>query len=428
MLHGDICYSESPDTLRCVRSGHLVCDEGLSQGVFSILPERYENLLMLDYSGKLIIPGLVDLHMHAPQFAFRGLGMDSELLDWLNAYAFPEEAKYSDAEYAGTAYAAVVQDIVKGPNTRSCLFATVHVPATIRLMDMLEESGLVCMVGKVNMDRNCPEYLREDSAALSAMQTRYWLENVSGRYRNVKPILTPRFLPSCSDELMRELASLQKEFGAPVQSHLSENRAEIQWVRELHASSKSYAHAYDEFGLFGGGAPTVMAHCVWPGDEEIELLRLNGVHVAHCPQSNMNLSSGIAPIRRLMDNSIKIGLGSDVAGGCHSSIFRSMADAIQASKMHYALIDRNAAPLTVKEAFYLGTLGGGSFFGKAGSFEAGYEFDAVVIDDSGLSSTFELTLEERLARAIYLSDDRHIYRKFVRGEEINEKCECRNEK
>ena len=417
-LQGDICYSESLDTLRCMQGGYLVCDGGLSRGAFETLPEQYKDLPLFDYSGKLIIPGLVDLHMHAPQHAFRGLGMDSELLDWLNAYAFPEEAKYEDMEYAQTAYEAVVQDIAKGPNTRACIFATIHLPATILLMDMLENSGLVCMVGKINMDRNCPEYLREKSAARSAADTRLWLESVAGSYDNVRPILTPRFLPVCSNELMQELASLQKEFGLPVQSHLSENRAEIDWVRELHASSKSYGHAYEQFGLFGGAVPTVMAHCVWPDAEEMELMQRNQVYVAHCPQSNMNLSSGIAPIRRFLNQGIPTGLGSDVAGGCHSSIFRAMADAIQASKIRYTLVNRDDKPLTIQEVFYLGTLGGGSFFGNAGSFMEGYEFDAVVIDDNSLSAAFPMTMEERLARAVYTSDDRHICAKYARGKPI----------
>ena len=418
VLRGDICYSEDKDTLRSIKDGYLVCEDGLSQGTYEKLPGQYENLPIVDHSGKLILPGLVDLHTHAPQFAFRGLGMDIELLEWLNAYAFPEETKYSNIEYARNAYEIVVKDIAGGPNTRICFFATIHLPATLLLMEMLEDSGLVSMVGKVNMDRNCPDCLREESASRSAEDTRIWLEATLGQYKNTTPIITPRFLPTCSDELMRELTSLQKEFGVPVQSHISENRAEIDWVRELHSSSKSYGHAYDQYGLFGGGFPTVMAHCVWPSSEEMELMRRNGVYVAHCPQSNMNLSSGIAPIRRFLDNGVPVGLGSDVSGGCHSSVFRAMSDAIHVSKMHYALRDRNEKPLTVVEAFFLGTLGGGSFFGKVGSFEPGYEFDAIVIDDSSLTTVLELSIEERLARVVYMSDDRHIIDKYIRGNQI----------
>jgi len=415
VIHGDICYSKSPSELYCLEGGYLICEDGVSQGVFTSLPERYEELPLLDHEDKLILPGLVDLHMHAPQFSYRGLGMDFELLEWLETYTFPEESKYRNLGYARNAYTAVVRNLVNGPNTRACLYATVHLPATRLLMDILEESGLVCMVGKVNMDRNCPAYLCEESADRSAEDTRRWLSASEGRYKNTSTILTPRFIPVCSDELMLKLAALQKEFKAPVQSHLSESPAEIEWVRKLCPTSKSYADAYDMFGLFGGEVPTIMAHCVWSDDDAIDLMRRNNVYIAHCPQSNTNLSSGIAPVRRFMNNNLSVGLGSDVAGGCHTSIFRAISDAIQVSKLRFRLVNQDEAPLTVNEAFYLGTMGGGSFFGKVGSFDAGYEFDAIVIDDATIYAPFPLTIEERLARAIYFSDERHIFEKYVRG-------------
>jgi len=418
VLHGDICYSETPDALRSIEDGYLVCENGVSRGAYSALPECFKNLPLLDRADKLILPGLVDLHMHAPQFAFRGIGMDLELLDWLKSYTFPEESKYRNLGYARNAYTAMVRDLAAGPNTRACIFATVHLPATRLLMDLLEGSGLVCMVGKVNMDRNCPAYLREDDAARSASDTRLWLTASEGRYKNVAPILTPRFIPVCSDELMWELAAIQKEFGLPVQSHLSESLAEIEWVRELCPKSKSYSDAYDSFGLFGGDAPTLMAHCVWPGDDELELIKRRNVFIAHCPQSNINLASGIAPARRFLNMGIPVGLGSDVAGGCHTSIFRAMSDAIGASKLRYRLVEHGEPPLTLSEAFYMGTAGGGSFFGKVGSFDAGYELDALVVDDSKLAAPFPLTVEERLARVVYFSDDRHIAEKYVRGKAV----------
>jgi guanine deaminase len=215
---------------------------------------------------------------------------------------------------------------------------------------------------------------------------------------------------------MLRLKELQREYGLPVQSHLSENNDEIEWVRELCPEAASYGDAYDRFGLFGGkGTPTVMAHCVWSKGAEEELLRDNGVFVAHCPQSNTNLASGIAPIRRFMKKGIRVGLGSDVAGGCHISIFRAMSDALQVSKLYWKLVDQNDAPLSLPEAFYLGTAGGGGFFGKVGSFEEGYEFDAVVIDDSGITSSNPLTVQERLSRVIYFPDEISIVDKYVRG-------------
>jgi guanine deaminase len=419
-IQGDICWSKSPDTLETMPDSFLVCIEGKSAGGFPRLPDQYAALPVCDYRGRLVIPGLVDLHTHAPQFAFRGMGMDLELLDWLSLHAFPEEAKYRDLAYARTAYGLFVEHLKNGPNTRIVVLATVHVPATMVLMDLLEESGLVSMAGKVNMDRNSPDDLREESAAASLGATKEWLQLcVTRKYANTGPILTPRFIPSCSDDLLRGLGALRREFNLPIQSHLSENQREAEWVRELCPASEGYGAAYRDFDLFGGApeeAPTVMAHCVWSDESEMALMARRGVFAAHCPQSNANLSSGIAPARQMFNAGVPVGLGSDIAGGTSSSIFRAMSDAIQASKLRRQAI-------TLEEAFYCGTAGGGAFFGKAGmgfsgSFDPGYELDALVINDSALAAPFDLPLRSRLERAVYLSENSHIEAKYVRGKLI----------
>ena len=419
VLKGDICYSSSLTKVETVENGYLVCVDGVSKGVFTEIPAEYANLPLLDYTGKLVTPGLVDLHVHAPQYTFRGLGMDLELLDWLNTHTFPEESKYSDLAYAKKAYSRFVEDVKHGPNTRAVIFATMHKDATELLMDLLEESGLVTLTGKVYMDRNGTPTLQEESAEVSARDTRAWLEDVSKRYERTRPILTPRFIPSCSDELMNDLREIQREYKIPVQSHLSENQGECEWVKELCPNSKGYGHAYDDFGLFGGeGCPTVMAHCVLSDEDESALMKKNGVYVAHCPASNTNLSSGVAPIRRYLNEGVHVGLGSDVAAGTHTSIFAAMADAIRVSKLRWRLKDDSLAPLTAAEAFYLGTMGGGSFFGKVGSFAEGYECDAGVIDDTRYTPAGEYSMIDRLERTIYLSEDRDVAHKYVRGSEL----------
>lgn len=418
VLKGNVCYSENVRSLKTVEQGYLVCQDGKSAGVYKELPVQFADYPLEDWGDMLLVPGLVDLHIHAPQFAFRGLGMDLELLDWLNTNTFPEEAKYADLEYAKKAYGIFAEAMKKSATTRACIFGTIHRPATELLMDLMEETGLKTMIGKVNMDRNSPDYLREQGAEESEQETLRWLNETGSKYENVKPILTPRFIPSCTDDLMERLGRLQKEHGLPVQSHLSENQGEVAWVKELCPASEFYGDAYDQFGLFGGNGKTVMAHCVSSSEEEIELIKKRGVYIAHCPQSNTNLSSGIAPIRTYLDREVKVGLGSDVAGGSGESIFRAMADAIQVSKLRWRLMDESLKPLTVEEAFYLGTLGGGSFFGKVGSFLEGYEFDALILDDSGLPHPQDLSLRERLERFIYLSDDRHLKGKYTGGNRI----------
>lgn len=419
LLKGDLCYSVDPNTLRSVPNGYLLCVDGRCAGVFDTIPESYASLPLLDYTGHLILPGLTDLHVHAPQYTYRGLGMDLELLDWLNTYTFPEEARFRDLSYAKQAYSRFVEDVRRAPNTRLCAFATVHPDATRLLMDLLEESGLVAMVGKVNMDRNASPDLQEESAEASLAATVSWLEESAGRYQRVSPILTPRFIPSCSDPLMEALGKLQRERNLPVQSHLSENRSEVEWVKELCPSSHGYGDAYDSFGLFGGeNCPTIMAHCVLSDDDEIALMRERQVYVAHCPASNTNLASGIAPARRYLEEGIPMGLGSDVAGGTHCSIFRAMADAVQVSKLRWRLVDSTLAPLSATEAFWLGTMGGGSFFGQVGSFLPGYECDILVLDDRRYNPPEAHSVQQRLERTIYLSEDRDIVHKFVRGSQL----------
>jgi guanine deaminase len=224
---------------------------------------------------------------------------------------------------------------------------------------------------------------------------------------------------------MEELREIQMAYGIPVQSHLSESKGEIDFVKFLRPNNPFYGDSYNEYDLFGKNddintdVKTVMAHCVWSSEEEVELMRKNGVFVAHCPASNMNLTSGIAPIRKYLDLGLRIGLGSDVAGGHSDSIFRAITDAIQVSKMYFRMVNEAYKPLVFSEAFYLATKGGGAFFGKVGSLEEGFEFDAVVLDDRILPHPQLLTLAERMERAVYLGlDEKGIVCKFVAGRKI----------
>lgn len=417
-LKGNVIQSKNQKELEAVEQGYLVCKDGKSVGVYQELPQEYAEYPVKDCGDHLIIPGMTDLHMHAPQYTYRGLGMDMELLDWLNTNTFPAESKYQDLEYAREKYATFVEHLTYSATTRACIFATIHVPATEVLMDLLEASGLCTMVGKVNMDRNSPDYLREESAEISGEDTVEWVKDVCKRYQNTQPILTPRFIPSCTDELMENLKKIQIHFNLPVQSHLSENQGEIAWVQELCPESEFYGDAYDRFGLFGADCKTVMAHCVHSDDREIRRMKENGVFVAHCPESNMNLASGIAPVRSFLNEGVPIGLGSDVAGGTTESLFTAMTHAIQSSKLRWRLVDDTLEPLTMPEAFYLATKGGGAFFGKVGSFEPGYEFDALVLDDSRIPDQQGLSLQQRLERYIYLNQEQDIQAKYVAGRQI----------
>lgn len=418
-LKGTICFSTDQNHLSLYENSYVICERGRCAGVFPEIPGRFSGIPVRDTGNSLIIPGLVDLHLHAPQYAFRGMHMDLELLDWLNTVTFPEEARYQDPSYAKKAYSIFAEDMRKSATTRASVFGTLHRESTELLMDLMEHTGLITYIGKVNMDRNSPDELREKDAGTSFEDTVQWLRDIAGKYKNTKPILTPRFIPSCTDELMKLLADIQRTYCLPVQSHLSENQGEIAWVKELCPDSAFYGDAYDHFGLFGGETcPTIMAHCVYSSNEEIALLHKRGVFVAHCPQSNTNLSSGIAPVRKYLDKGLHMGLGTDIAGGHSLSMLRAVADAIQVSKLRWRLVDESLKPLSLEEAFYLATMGGGAFWGKTGSFLEDYEFDAVILSDEQIPCPHSLTPLERLERLIYLGDDRCVTGKYVSGNKI----------
>ena len=189
-------------------------------------------------------------------------------------------------------------------------------------------------------------------------------------------------------------------------------------MSKLCPTAKFYGDAYDSFGMFGGDHPCVMAHCVHSEEGETELIKKNGVFIAHSPESNINLASGVAPISKYLELGVNVGLATDVAGGSSESMLRAMAYAIQASKLRWRLFDKSVKSLSVDQVFYLATAGGGSFFGKVGKFEEGYEFDALVVDDAALDRPTELSVRARLERMIYLADDRNLYAKYVAGTQL----------
>ncbi len=275
------------------------------------------------------------------------------------------------------------------------------------------------------MDRDCPDYLRETTLESKTETINWILESKNRNYKNTKPIVTPRFIPSVTDEMLFELKNIVKDYKTAVQSHLSENPSEIEYVKELTPYAKFYGDAYDRFNLLGRVhedntlVPTIMAHCVYSNEEEIKLLKDNQVFVAHCPSSNLNVASGIAPIKKYLDLGLNIGLGSDVAGGETESIFKQIVDAIKSSKMYYRYVDSNYKGLTFEEGFYLATLSGGKFFGKCGSFMKGYDADIVVIDDNGYTNPNEFSIINRLEKAVYFNlDENHLIAKFVHGNKI----------
>lgn len=416
ILKGTIAYTPTKDEFRIFENSYIIVKDGKVNSIEKELGDKYRDYEVEDYTGKLIIPGFVDLHLHAPQWPNRGLGLDKELIPWLETYTFPEESKYKDLEYAKHVYKKLINELWKVGTLRSVVFSSVHKEGTKLLLDLFIESGLSAYVGKVNMDRNTPECLIENKND-SIRDTEEIILEYINKSVLVKPIITPRFAPTCSNDLLMKLGDLAQKYNVSVQSHLNENISEVKWVKELFPNSINYASVYNDFKLFGS-TNTIMAHCVHNTDAEIDLMVEHGVYAAHCPFSNYNLSSGIMPVRKHLEKGVQVGLASDISGGNSLSMPEIMRAAVQASKMVWFNSNKELAFLTFSEGFYLATKGGGDFFGKVGSFEEGYEFDALIIDDSDLADMNELSIEERLQKYMYIGDDRNIEARYVSGEKI----------
>ncbi len=411
ILKGNIVEARVLGQLHITPNGYLVLEDGAIQGVFETLPARYAGGAVTDYGDKLILQGFCDMHLHAPQYPMLGLGMDLPLLDWLSTYTFPAEAQFAELEYAKAQYADLAKQMVDNGTTRACVFSSIHCDATLALMEALEQAGVCGYVGKVNMDRNGGENY-EETTEESKSETLRWLD-ASSAFRYIKPILTPRFTPTCTDDLMAWLGALAKERGLYVQSHLSENLNEIAWVKQLHEDCAQYWESYAKFGLFSDH--TIMAHCVYSDAREQEAMREHNVLVAHCPDSNINICSGLVPVREMLDRGLWVGLGSDIAGGAQLPMMRVMTSAIRMSKAQRIDTNWETPFLTVSEAYYLGTTAGAKYFGAGPGFATGDMLHAVVVDDTTFPKARGLTLTERFERAIYLSQAHNLVAVYSEG-------------
>ncbi len=410
LLKGHFIEAKRLGELTVTENGYMALEDGRICGLYPVLPEAYRGAPVEDMGDRLILEGFCDLHMHAPQFPMTGLGMDLPLLDWLDTYAFPTEAEFSDTDYAREVYRALANKLIQNGTTRVSLFASRHTDATLILMEELERAGISGYAGKVNMDRS-GGVLREGTEE-SKRETLRWLDGAD-RFSKIRPILTPRFTPACTDGLMAWLGALRRERGLRVQSHLSENKAEIALVKKLHPDCDAYWQSYDKYGLLDEN--TLMAHCVYLDGSEQDAIKARGVYAVHCADSNINICSGHAPVKEMLDRGLSVALGSDVAGGAQFSMFNVMTASLRASKAKRIESDWQTPILTVAEAYYLATTAGAGWFGAGAGFAAGDLLHAVVLDEAGFPPARPLSVIQRFERAVYLSDERNIAAVFADG-------------
>lgn len=364
------------------------------------------------YPGKIVMPGFIDTHVHYPQSEMVG-AYGEQLLEWLDNYVFPAEARYSDKDYSKEMSKFFVNQLLRNGTTTALVFGTVHPESVDSLFEVAEGYHMRLIAGKVMMDRNAPDYL-VDTPETSYEQTKALIEKWHGRGRLMYAI-TPRFAPTSSPEQLALAGKLKEEFpDTYVHTHLCENKNEIQWVKELYPDRASYLDVYHHYGLTG--CKSVFAHSIHLEDCEWDCLYKTDSAVAFCPTSNLYLGSGLFKLQEAWKRKVKVGVGTDIGAGTTFNILQTLNEA-------YKVMQLQNYKLSAFEAFYHATLGGArslSLDHLIGNFEVGKEADFVVVDPCAtalqqLRFDNSKDLADELFVLITLGDDRSIYRTYVDG-------------
>ena len=414
IYHGNIVYSKSRDELCVHRDAFIAVERGIVEGIYEQLPEKFSCLPVTDFGNNVLIPAFSDLHVHAPQFPQRGLGMDLLLEDWLNSYTFPQEARYSSLEYAREVYEAFTDTLIANGTFHACVYGTIHREATSWLLERMEALKLRAFVGKVNMDMQSPDYLSETVEG-SLRETELFLDAYAGN-TYAKPIITPRFAPTCSFTLLKELGRLGSKYRVGMQTHLVESKWEAAESVRLNPDCSCDTRIYEKAGLLDNG-PVIAAHFIFPSDEDILILKQHGGYAVQCPDATVNIIAGIMKTAYLSDQGIRLALGSDIAGGHLPGIYTQAARSVQLSKLKWFYEPEENRPISFSNAFYMATKEGGALFGNVGSLERGYAFDALVIRD--FSDPFrKIAPEETVERFCYTGSREDIIGRFIGGEAV----------
>ncbi|XP_014679178.1 PREDICTED: guanine deaminase-like, partial [Priapulus caudatus] len=378
---------------------------------------------------QFIIPGFIDSHVHAAQYYNTGCSPRLKLLDWLQAFTFPLEAKFSDTDFAQAAYTKAVMRLLRHGTTTASYFATIHTDSSLKLAEITEKLGQRAFIGKVSMDVNdAGPYYVESSLSVAVKNCERFVNTMLKKGNPlVAPSITPRFALSCTGELMKELAVIADRSKLNIQTHISENREECRLVRELYPNSQHYTDVYDRAGLLS--EKTVLAHGVYLHNEEMQTISSRGSGISHCPNSNMTLRSGLCNTKRLLQHGIDVGLGTDMSGGYSASILDAIRYAVQTSNILHIDCDLDFSnedvPIGVKDTFRMATLGGAEVLNiddKVGNFVVGKDFDALVVDVSCDTTGFDVfedeSPEDKITKFLFLGDDRNIQDVFVAGRRV----------
>jgi guanine deaminase len=404
-----------PDTFEYFDDGLLIIDNGSvvdAGSADSLLNELPAETQVTDYSGKLIVPGFIDCHVHFPQLDIIG-SFGAQLLDWLNQYAFPVEEQFADPDHAREVANVFVDELLRNGTTTALVFGTVHAHSADAIFEAAEARDMRLIAGKVLMDSNCPEALRDDPESGYA-ESKALIERWHGKGR-LGYAITPRFALTSSPEQLRAAGKLAREYpDVWIHTHLAENMDEVEELARLFPDSRSYLDVYDEFELLRERA--VFAHCLYMDDEDRSRMASKGGAAAFCPTSNLFLGSGLFDLAAIRAAGIRCGLGTDVGGGTSLSLLNTASEA-------YKVLHLQDQPLHAIRALYLATLGAAEALyldDKIGNFEKGKEADFVVLDFEGSSLTARRTaaantIEEKLFALMTLADDRNVDSTWVRG-------------
>lgn len=431
--------------IECVKGALITLDDqGVIQSVLHSNDDAYEKNLaaaraaqsLVEFgSDQYLFPGFVDLHIHAPQWPQLGSALDVPLEVWLQEHTFPLEAKYKDAEFAREVYADLVSSLLANGTTTAVYFATIHAEATRILADTCNLKGQRAFVGKVVMDKKdqCPDYYRDKDTETALTETAEFIEYVKTQHSDddlVKPIITPRFIPSCTDEALRGLGDLVEKTGCHVQTHCSESDWQHGYV--IERTGKTDTNALRDFGLMT--RHTVLAHSNFLSDDDMEVVKDTGAGVAHCPLSNYFFSNAVFPLRRALEKGVRVGLGTDISGGPSASMLENCRHTVMASRNLEegvrADLDRSdrrteQSRVDFRQALYIATAGGADVLDlNVGKFEAGYRFDAILIDPQAKAAPIHkdfglYDLEAIAEKIIMLATRANITTTFVSGKTVS---------